>query len=115
MLPAVTVPGADMVRARSAFGCTNVVVTLALLFALLLSVVLAVALALLTAEVPLALATMLIVAAAPEASVPRLQVTVDDPEQDPWLVLAETKGTGKESVITTFAEEPGPLLTTCKT
>lgn len=115
MLSTLTVRGAgpDAAIARSALGCMNVVLALALLLAVLLSLVLEVTFAVLTAELPLAVATILIVALAPEASEPMLHMTVDVPEQEPWLVLAETKPTGKVSVTTTLDAEFGPLFTTC--
>src|SRR5262245_31842708 len=55
---------------------------------------------------------MITVALAPLASVPRLQVTVVEPLQVPWLAVADTKLTvaGSVSVRETLSAAPGPLF-----
>src|SRR5687767_11067190 len=90
--------------------------TEALLFAVLLSTAPPVMVAVLF-SVPAAgaVTTIVIVADAPEASVPRLHVTVPaDWVQAPWLAIAETKVTpaGSGSVTVTKLAVSGPALLT---
>lgn len=91
------------------------VLMVAVLLAVLLSAVLDVTLAVLAATSPLALTEMMTLAVAPEAKMPKLQVTVVVPVQAPWLELEETKSRGSVSVTTTFAADCGPWFTTSKT
>ena len=60
--------------------------------------------------------TIVIVALAPLASPPRLQLTVVVPEHEPWLGVAETKvrPAGRTSVRVTPVAALGPLFMTVR-
>jgi hypothetical protein len=114
-LLAVTVAGPVLVIDRSAWADPIVVVADAVLFAVFGSgsLPLTDAVFVMDPAVAGAVALMVIVALAPEARLPTVQVTVPDAcVQLPWLEVAEPKVTpaGRVSVTTTPVAGLGPLL-----
>ena len=118
MPPLVTLAVAVLLIDRLALSTMAVTLVLTLLLLLVLTgsaillLTLAVLLTLVVVATTGAVATMVTVALAPLARVPRLQVTVVLPEQVPTLGLAETNmvPAGSASVTTTLLAASGPAL-----